>query len=271
MRKKKRELFELLEEKGLSFGPKITKKEAVALLLAPEAGAETLKAETDALRAARQEVEGKKYSTEMPPLEAVEKEVFQRERAPEIAGEVPAKYGEDRITAIVRDPYCVFVYWEITPASLERARAEFAASDGAASLSLRVYDITDKIFDGKNANSWFDIASVDAIGDWYINTAAPGRSYCVEAGLLDPAGEFHCLARSNPVSTPRAGMSDEVDARWMTRSEEFERIYALSGGLLVGESSPALHEMMQKQLEAQLASEAAASMSGMTAPPSTDK
>ncbi len=59
-RKKKRELVELLEEKGLSFGPNITKKEAVTLLLAPEAGVETLKAETDALRAARQEVEGKK-------------------------------------------------------------------------------------------------------------------------------------------------------------------------------------------------------------------
>lgn len=35
--------------------------------------------------------------------------------------ELPARYGKDQIVALVKDPYWLYVYWEVTP----EKRAEF--------------------------------------------------------------------------------------------------------------------------------------------------
>ena len=186
--------------------------------------------------------------------------------APEgsVAGEAPPQelpngYGEDRITAMVRDPHWVFVYWEITPRGLDSARQKLG-SDGA-SLSLRVYDITGITFTGRNAHRSFDIDIAEHTGGWHINTRSPGASFCVDIGLLDERGEFRTIARSNTVSTPRASASDESDERWMGAAGEFERIYALSGGFEVGASSADLQKLIDRRLRMLLESEAVGSFS----------
>ena len=51
-------------------------------------------------------------------------------------------------------------------------------------VNLRVYDITDVLFDGNNAHSFFDIA-VGGADRWYINVTASNRSYVVEVGYIN--------------------------------------------------------------------------------------
>src|SRR5689334_513530 len=38
-----------------------------------------------------------------------------------VLGDIPWSYGQTRITAIARDPHCVFVYWEYPDQALEEA------------------------------------------------------------------------------------------------------------------------------------------------------
>jgi len=66
-------------------------------------------------------------------------------------------------------------------------------------------------------------------------------------------------------------MSEEVDESWMSLEEEFERIYALSGGFQIGHGSLELREMMEKQLRMQLASEAIGSLFSMAAVPEKER
>ena len=39
------------------------------------------------------------------------------------ASRIPPGYGRDRIVLLVRDPYWLHAYWEITPAAVQRAEA----------------------------------------------------------------------------------------------------------------------------------------------------
>src|SRR5262245_29548085 len=55
-----------------------------------------------------------------------------------ILGDIPWGYGQTRITAIARDPHCVFAYWEYPDQALEDARRKLNAPH--AGPVLRIYD-----------------------------------------------------------------------------------------------------------------------------------
>ena len=67
---------------------------------------------------------------------------------------LPWGYGVDRVTAMVVDPTRLLVYWEVTDEGIARARARLAPpAQEAATLALRIYDVTSIIFDGTNAHA----------------------------------------------------------------------------------------------------------------------
>jgi hypothetical protein len=53
--------------------------------------------------------------------------------------ELPDAFGTDRIVVMARDPESAFIYWELTPDGVGRARAALGASLGARRLVLRLY------------------------------------------------------------------------------------------------------------------------------------
>jgi hypothetical protein len=168
--------------------------------------------------------------------------------------EIPCSYADDRIVLLVRDPYWVHVYWDISRQTLIRAKAALRDQWYDAKSILRIYDVTGVDFDGKNANSSFDIGITGGATNWYVNTAVPNRTYCVDIGLLSDSGDFILLARSNKATTPRDAPSDVVDEKWMIPDWEFEKVYALSGGFSVGASSLELKELMEKALGGEISS-----------------
>jgi hypothetical protein len=176
------------------------------------------------------------------------------------SGELPSSYGENRIVLLVRDPYWVHVYWEVSRDALLSARASLKDEWYDAKSVLRVHDVSGVDFDGSNSNSYFDISIEGGATNWYINTRVPNRSYCVEIGLLSSTGRFVLLARSNVAMTPRDAPSEVIDEKWMIPDWEFDKVYALSGGFKVGSSSLELKEMMEKALGGEMGSGAVGSL-----------
>ena len=137
--------------------------------------------------------------------------------------ELPDAYGDNRIILMVMDPEWLFTYWELRQDVIDSARNTLIPLAEGAKTILRVYDVTDIIFNGYNAHKYFDIEVVGGARSWYIPVGEPNRSFCVDIGFLAPDGTFRVLSRSNTVRTPRMGVSGVVDEEWMSIKALYER------------------------------------------------
>jgi hypothetical protein len=148
--------------------------------------------------------------------------------------ELPYQYERDRIVLQVRDVRWLHAYWELKTETVNNLKYNFGDDFYRARRVLRVYDVTSIIFNGSNANSFFDIHINEYANNWYIDTNGPGRSWCVDLGLILPDGRFVTIIRSNIVQTPLDGPSWITDEEWMIPDDMFNRLY----GLGFGTSSP---------------------------------
>jgi hypothetical protein len=167
----------------------------------------------------------------------------------------PPGYGDNKIVALVRDPWWIYAYWEIRREKEEEISRKISSDGDEVSKSiLRVYDITDVNFTGSNANSYFDIELKGLANSWYVNVGSPDRAWLIDIGIVTKKGRFYVLARSNIVRTPRYGMSDKLDAEWMIPEDEYWKMFGISGGFGIGKGSLEVREMFKKRLEEQISS-----------------
>ena len=138
---------------------------------------------------------------------------------------------------MVRDPYWLYTYWELTQSKIDEIKGELGDRFHSSILILRIYDAANWHF--------FDINVHGRTGNWYINVGRPNTSYCIDIGFLTPDGYFVCAARSNTVKTPRDNMSEVIDEEWMI--PDWEMMYALSGGFGRGKGSMEVREMIEKR------------------------
>lgn len=129
---------------------------------------------------------------------------------------IPWGYGQNRVTAMPVDPDRLYVYWEVTDDAIADARRGLGAGGDGAWLSLRVYDITGRIFDGTNAHAYFDHRIERHERQWFFSLGKPGSTVCVEVGMKSIEGYFVRIARSSRVDMPRAGESSIGAVEWMT-------------------------------------------------------
>ncbi|MDH7478685.1 MAG: DUF4912 domain-containing protein [Syntrophomonadaceae bacterium] len=173
-----------------------------------------------------------KLAEETIPVEHITGQQFQTAPA-----ELPGGYNDNRIVAMVRDPYWLFAYWEIN----EEKRREIMAKYGPTAWEesqqvLRVYDVTDIFFDGSNAVAYFDIGVGQFSSSWHIPVSQPNRTFLVDRGLILKSGEYVLLARSNFITTPADQVSSIIDEEWMLISELDRRLYRRLGQLPFGSS-----------------------------------
>ncbi|MCK5581778.1 MAG: DUF4912 domain-containing protein, partial [Candidatus Omnitrophica bacterium] len=147
--------------------------------------------------------------------------------------ELPESYHQTQLTLIVRDPYWLHAYWEITPDAIQNVAQEIGYEARQCAYVLRMYDVTLKDFDGTNANHWFDIEVGSEANSWYVNLWNDKVAYCGDIGLRAPDGRFFTLARSNAVQTQRANFSPRSEVIWMeVAGEEVNPPYVMAKGLL---------------------------------------
>jgi hypothetical protein len=135
---------------------------------------------------------------------------------PAEAEQIPWGYGQDRVTAMVVDPDRLYVYWEATDPAIARARESLGAGGASAWLNLRVYDVTNRIFDGTNAHGYFDHKVERSDRQWFFDIGKPGSTACVELGLKSFEGYFVRIARSGRADFPRRDPAPEGAVDWLT-------------------------------------------------------
>ena len=129
---------------------------------------------------------------------------------------IPWGYGRDRITAMVVDPNRLYVYWELTDPSIDKARQGLGPAGKDAWLSLRIYDTTGRIFDGTNAHGYFDIKVDRSDRHWFIHIGKPASTHLIEIGLKSLEGFFVRIARSGRADFPRFEPSSDGTVDWLS-------------------------------------------------------
>jgi uncharacterized protein len=155
---------------------------------------------------------------------------------------------KDRIIAMVRDPYWLHVYWELSRATYARAQAALGQEWHTARPILRLMDVTSEDTTAASERHLRDIEIHGGVNNWYIDVAAPPRAFRIDIGYLARRGKFFVLARSNVVSTPKAGVSDAIDENWASVQEHFQKIYSQSGGSSHTAVSTDLRELFEERL-----------------------
>lgn len=147
---------------------------------------------------------------------------------------IPNHYGMDRIAALPRDPYWVYVYWELKGGILDRLRFQHSAEviDNSRWV-LRVRT------PGVERHYLVDIDL--RAGQWYLKVA-PDSRLRIDLGFMDQHGDFVLVLSANDTATPRPGVSDIVDERWLIVRSELEKLLGASTDALaildaVGSSS----------------------------------
>ena len=161
-------------------------------------------------------------------------------------GKVPP--AKDRLVVMVRDPFWLHAYWELTRKSIERAKVAMNHCWHSAKPILRLSEVHR---DGEKVAARVAVRDIEIHGgvhNWYIDVHEPPKTYQLEIGYLAANGNFFPLARSNVVTTPTVGAKDTFDKNWADVAKEFDRIYAMSGGYAEPETRGELKEVLEEQL-----------------------
>ncbi|MHC4180664.1 MAG: DUF4912 domain-containing protein, partial [Planctomycetota bacterium] len=156
--------------------------------------------------------------------------------------------GKDRLVLMVRDPFWLHAYWELTRASVERARAALGQRWHGARPVLRLSQVSR---DGTTCSSRRVVRDVPihgGVNNWYLDVADPPKSYQVDIGYLAAGDRFFSVVRSNVVTTPPVGSGNAFDANWAEVAKDFDRVVAMSGGYVEQEGNQELKDVFEKQL-----------------------
>ncbi len=137
---------------------------------------------------------------------------------------------KDRIVLLVRDSYWLQACWDISRQSVLRAQASMAEHWHTARPILRLIEVETGGSTSSVERVVRDTEIHGGVNNWYLDVHNPPQSYRVDIGYLASDGRFHVLARSNTVTTPQPGSADAVDRNWIDVAENYEKIFALSGG-----------------------------------------
>jgi hypothetical protein len=107
----------------------------------------------------------------------------------------------------------LYASWQIRGADWETALHWLGHEAPRATHTLRLADITDIEFDGRNAHASWDVDVAPAETFRYVQVDAPGRSLVVTLGVRSTCGYLHPLAHAGPVHLPREAESPRQPTR----------------------------------------------------------
>jgi len=193
-----------------------------------------------------------KKSTSRGALKKIQQVHANRGRRKDISTAAPGK--RDRVVLMVRDPFWLHACWEVNARSVERASAAMAEHWHGAVPTLRLLQVEAGATTSTSEKVAKDITIHGEVKNWFVDVPEPGENYRVELGYRTTDGRFFAIARSNTVKPPVPGSCTQEDA-WAEGSEDYDRIFALSGGQADDRSD--LREMFEERLRRPMGSPAA--------------
>lgn len=260
----RKKLAEMARDGGI-MGWHSMRKEDLITALVSQARKKSRAAKTHSTRPRLQKAAARNTSNTPTLEEQVESAKYElgvptKDLSAKIPKDLPAGYGKDRIVLMVRDPFWLHTYWELTRHAIQRAEAALGQDWHTARPILRLLDVSHRDVSSATESIVKDIDIHGGCNNWYLEVSHPPKSYRIDIGYLARNGQFYVLARSNVVTTPRAGMSDVIDENWADiDSKMAERIYAMSSGFDPGASSLELRELFEERLRRPLSSPAISS------------
>jgi hypothetical protein len=115
---------------------------------------------------------------------------------------------KDRLVVMVRGPYWLHAYWELTAQGIARAQAALGRDWHHARPMLRVLVVAGTGNSTTSERVLKDIPVHGGVKNWYVDVQSPPQTYRLEIGYLGTNGKFFSLARSNVVSTPAGAASE---------------------------------------------------------------
>jgi glycosyltransferase involved in cell wall biosynthesis len=160
-----------------------------------------------------------------------DKKTFSQDRLREIAWEIGAKYpiplAGDHTTLLMVTPRLGYVQWQVQKESVKALKVTHGEGFNGATLVVRVYDVTDILFDGYNAHMFFDLGVHGLSGNNYFEMGRLERRYLAEVGFRLRDGSFHCLARSNTASFDRDRPSGDYHIAGLFVGGRFNRVFSI--------------------------------------------
>lgn len=182
----------------------------------------------------------------------IQQENTTREKLKDLAanqnGNGNGKPRKDRAVLMVRDPFWLHAYWEIGRGSIERIRAAMSEHWHTAKPTLRLIRLDADGTTNTAEQVERDITIHGGVNNWYIDVQDPPHTYRISIGYLAANGTFHTLIRSNVITTPRPGSSDSIDENWSDVAQNYEKVYAMSGGYDESGSPGDLQELFEERL-----------------------
>src|SRR5262245_804521 len=142
----KKQLVDLARRRDVSGGSGMTKDE---LVLALQKAERRLRRKTRKLLAPVQRAAARNTSGNPSPEEQIESSKFDvgvptRDLSARVPRELPGGYGKDRIVLMVRDPYWLHCYWELTRQATQRAEAALGEEWHTSKPILRLLEVASR-------------------------------------------------------------------------------------------------------------------------------
>lgn len=166
-----------------------------------------------------------------------------REICWQIGTRFPFAFRSDLIALSPIQPRLAYIRWHVRSETVEALRKRLGSLDGGA-LVVRIYDVTDVIFDGFNAHRFFDIGVTSLFGNHYLGLDQPERNLLAELGFRLPDGSFAALCRSNTFYSDRQRPSGRFQLDGLYVSRGFTRVFPVENVL----DAP-VYERLHGQLE----------------------
>jgi len=140
----------------------------------------------------------------------------------------PAPFTAERIGAVMVRPRFYFLHWHIPQESIDRLRAAQGDAFGGSRLVIRIYDVTDIIFNGFNAHRWFDITVNSPTGSYYAVIDWPGRNMLLEAGFRLVNNTFCPCVRSPVIYVERHNAAGAFCTDALFVGPAYSRVFKVS-------------------------------------------
>ena len=154
----------------------------------------------------------------------------------------------DRLVLMVRDPFWLHAFWEISAKTMERAKVALGHIWYTSIPVLRLFRLSSDGTGSPKRQLVKDIPVHGGVSNWYLDVTNPPSTFIVELGYLTREKKFHSTLSSNIVETPQQQVIDELDkldGNWKGVADDLGRVFKLSsseGG------SQELKEVLEEQL-----------------------